>query len=188
MEKNKANIKLNVFTSADEVLHHLAEYFVYLAGQAIEAKGRFSVALSGGNSPKKLYELLASNAFKERIAWDKVVFFFGDERYVPQTAPESNYLMAKTALFDPLQIASTHVFPVDTSLEPAQAAQAYATNIQAFFNGEQARFDLVLLGLGDNAHTASLFPHTPVLHEQASTVKEVFLEDQQVYRITLTAP
>jgi len=188
MEKNKPSIKLNVFSTPDEVLQHLADYFVYLANQNIEVRGRFAVALSGGSSPKKLYELLASDAYKGKVDWDKVDFFFGDERYVPHTSPESNYRMAKLALLDPLEIPSTHVFAVDTEPEPAPAALAYATNIQSYFNGLPARFDLVLLGLGDNAHTASLFPHTPVLHEQASTVKEAFLPEQQVYRITLTAP
>ena len=135
--------------------------------QAIAARGRFSVALSGGSSPKKLYELLASPAYREQVPWAQVFFFFGDERNVPPIDPQSNYLMAKTALLAPLGIAADHVFAVNTLLPPAEAAQAYTQTINEFFRDETAQLDLVLLGLGDNSHTASLFPHTDVL--QATT-------------------
>lgn len=179
---------LHVFATADEVLAALADYFVAQANQAVTARGRFAVALSGGSSPKKLYELLASPAYHERVDWDKVYFFFGDERHVPQTSPDSNYLMAKTALFDPLAIRPAQVFAVDTQLAPAEAAAQYAVDVEEFFGEKKAKFDLVLLGLGDNAHTASLFPHTPVLHDKSVSVKDVWLPEQQVFRITFTAP
>jgi 6-phosphogluconolactonase len=180
-------MKLNIFSTEDEVLDALAEHFVIIAGQAISAKGKFSVALSGGNSPKKLYELLASE-YHDKIDWEKVYFFFGDERNVPQTDKDSNYLMAKNALFIPLMIDADHVFPVDTSLSPAEAAKKYQEEIEEFFDEDELSFDLILLGLGDNSHTASLFPQTPVLHDRTPGVKEVFLPDQKVYRITLNAP
>ena len=180
-------MKLNIFDTEDKVLANLAEYFVDIANKAITKNDKFSVALSGGNSPKKLYTLLAS-AYKDEVAWDKVYFFFGDERNVPQTDAESNFLMAKKALFDPLDIAADHIFPVDTSLSPADAAKKYEEEIVEFFDENELSFDLILLGLGDNSHTASLFPDTPVLHDRIPGVKEVFLEDQQVYRITLNAP
>jgi 6-phosphogluconolactonase len=181
-------VKINIFKSEDEVLANLAAYFVTTVGRAITDRGRCSVALSGGTSPKKLYELLSSPTFKNEVQWQKVDFFFGDERNVPQTDLNSNYLMVKKALFEPLQIASTQVFAVDTTLEPEMAAEHYANTISNYCTGNPMRFDLVLLGLGDNSHTASLFPHTPVLHDHTASVKAVFLEDQQVYRITLTAP
>jgi len=180
-------MKLNVFNTADEVLLNLANYFVTLAEQSITANDKFTVALSGGSSPKKLYELLASDAFKGKVDWDKVYFFFGDERNVPQDDKDSNYLMAKTALFDPLEIDDSNIFAVETSLSPAEAAAEYTKAITLFFDEEDIAFDLVLLGLGDNSHTASLFPFTTVLHDDSASVKEVFLEDQQVYRITFTA-
>jgi len=180
-------MKLNIFNTADEVLRKLAEYFLTAAQQAIKTNGRFAVALSGGSSPKKLYELLAVD-YKDKIDWDKVYFFFGDERYVPQTDTDSNYLMVKKALFDQLKIAEDQIFAVDTSEEPKIAAQKYAAVISDFFKGEEIRFDLVLLGLGDNSHTASLFPNTPVLLDEVPSVKEVYLEDQKVFRITLNAP
>ena len=181
-------MKLNIFNTPENVLVNLATYFVTLAEQAIAKNGKFAVALSGGSSPKKLYELLASDDFKNKVDWENVYFFFGDERYVPQDDKDSNYLMAKTALFDPLQIDDSNVFAVDTSLTPEEAAAEYKKAIDLFFDEESLEFDLILLGLGDNSHTASLFPYTPVLHEVDATVKEVFLEDQQVFRITFTAP
>lgn len=180
-------MKVNIFDTADEALGKLAEYFASAAQQAIETHGRFSVALSGGSSPKKLYELLATS-YAGKSDWNKVYFFFGDERNVPQTDPDSNYLMVKKALFDPLKIAEDQIFAVDTSAEPKVAAQKYGEVIRDFFKGEETRFDLVLLGLGDNSHTASLFPYTPVLNDTTPAVKEVFLQDQKVYRITLNAP
>ena len=179
---------LHIFDTTEEVLVGLADYFVRAAGESIAANGKFSVALSGGSSPKKLYELLASPAYKDKIDWSKVAFFFGDERNVPDTDKDSNALMAKKALFDPLDIHPTQIFKVNTALPPADAAKAYTNSINQFFNNEKVVFDLVLLGLGDNSHTASLFPHTPILHDNTITVKDVWLDDQQVYRISFTAP
>lgn len=178
----------HISASVEEVLHRLADFFVTQATQAVAARGRFSVALSGGTSPRKLYELLASPAYRERVPWAETFFFFGDERNVPPTDTQSNYLMAKTALLAPLNIANDHVFAVNTLLPPAEAAQAYAQTIKKFFGNETAQFDLILLGLGDNSHTASLFPHTPVLHATTADVQAAFVAEVDAYRITLTAP
>ncbi|GAB3274866.1 6-phosphogluconolactonase [Larkinella harenae] len=179
---------LHIYETADQTLVALADFFVESAKESIAENGRFLVSLSGGSSPKKLYELLASPEYSSRIDWDKVDFFFGDERNVPADHPDNNALMVKKALFEPLRIPAEHIFAVDTSLPPAEAAQRYAETIQNRFQAEQVRFDLILLGLGDNSHTASLFPHTPVLHDTSVSVKAVYLEDQDVYRITMTAP
>ncbi|HVV54997.1 MAG TPA: 6-phosphogluconolactonase [Mucilaginibacter sp.] len=181
-------MKINVFDTEDELLNGLARYFVQTAADSIAEHGQFSVALSGGNSPKKLYQLLASAKYKDKVEWNKVHFFFGDERYVPHNDPQSNYLMAKKAILEPLELSYRQVFPVNTSVSPEEAASRYTIDINQYFAGFDARFDLVLLGLGDNSHTASLFPHTTVLHDKIAEVKEVYLEDQQVYRITMTAP
>jgi 6-phosphogluconolactonase len=181
-------LKFNISKGEDDTLLQLAAYFVTVAQQVIETGKRFSVALSGGSSPKKLYEILAADPFKTKIDWTKVDFFFGDERNVPQTDKDSNYLMAKRAMFEPLNIDAAQVFAVDTSLVPTEAAKNYAEVIGKYFGDKEWRFDLVLLGLGDNSHTASLFPNTSVLHDKTVGVKEVWLTDQQVFRITLTAP
>lgn len=179
---------LNIYDTADEVLYALAEYFVATGNEAITNHGKFSVALSGGNSPKKLHELLASTTFADKLDWTKVYFFFGDERNVPQDHADSNYLMAKKSLFDPLYIESNNIFAVDTTLTPNEAAQKYAEQIAEFFDDDEMSFDLVLLGLGDDAHTASLFPGTPVLGDVTPSVKAPYLESKQIYRITLNAP
>jgi 6-phosphogluconolactonase len=181
-------MQIHVFNEEQEVLSKLAEYFVQTADEAIARHGRFSVVLSGGSSPKKLYELLASSMFSDKVEWHKVYFFFGDERYVPHTDPQSNYRMAKKTLFNPLHIAASHIFPMDTNADPIEAAEQYAQLIKNYFNGEEMRFDLVLLGLGDNSHTASLFPHTPVLHDKVPSAAAVYIEDPGIYRITLNAP
>lgn len=179
---------VQIYKDIDELLTAVAGFFVEASRQAIADHGAFSVALSGGSSPKKLYEKLASAAYRDQVDWSKLYFFFGDERYVPADDPDSNALMAQKALFDPLDIPEAQIFRVNTSLSPQEAAADYFRSIKQHFNTEPIRFDLVLLGLGDDAHTASLFPGTPVLQEQAATVKSVFLKDKDVYRITITAP
>jgi 6-phosphogluconolactonase len=180
-------MKLNIYNNEKQVLAALAARFVKIANEAIAKRGKFSVALSGGSSPKALYELLAAS-FKDKVEWDKVYFFFGDERNVPQTDKDSNYLMAKKALFEPLEIDHSNIFPVETELGPHESAKKYEEEIEEFFEDGELSFDLILLGLGDNSHTASLFPYTPVLHDRTPGVKEVFLQDQQAYRITMNAP
>src|SRR3978361_1536331 len=136
-------MKINVYNNESEVLNGLANYFVKIAASSIADHGQFSVALSGGNSPKKLYELLASPLFKDKVEWNKVHFFFGDERYVPHTDLQSNYLMAKKALFEPLDLSYKQIFPVDTSLEPHEAAKKYTSDINNYFAGIDVCFDLI---------------------------------------------
>jgi len=179
---------LYVHSTVEATLHALADYFVARAAEAVATRGRFAVALSGGSSPKKLYELLASPAYRDQITWPQVYFFFGDERSVPRTDPQSNYLMAKKALLAPLGIADDHVFAFDTTLPPTETAADYTQAINAFFSPKPARFDLILLGLGDNSHTASLFPHTEILRTNVAEVQAVFVAEVGMDRLTFTAP
>ena len=181
-------MKINVYDPVDDLVQKLADYFIERSRHAIYTHGRFSVALSGGSSPAKLYDLLASGAYRGRIDWNKTFFFFGDERYVPATDPECNFLMLKETLFEPLNIDYRQVYGVDTTLPPNESAASYWQDITDHFGVAEPRFDLVLLGLGSNAHTASLFPFTEIVHEQSPGVQAVFLPDQQVYRISFTAP
>lgn len=180
--------KFHISASVDQVLTDLADFIVITAKNAIAQNGRFSFVLSGGSSPKRLHELLASDQYKNKIEWNKVFFFFGDERHVPADHKDSNYLMAKKTLFEPLNIPAGQVFRMNTDLAPEAAAQAYQNDVLAYFAGKPTSFDLILLGLGDNSHTASLFPHTSVLHEKEALVKGLYIEEVKMFRITLTAP
>lgn len=178
--------RLNISKTPAEVISHYATFFVEKAKESIEEKGKFTVVLSGGNSPKSVFELLAKD-YARALDWSSVFFFFGDERFVPSNDPEYNGLMAKEALFNPLNIQGNQIFTVDTSLDVKAAAADYAKKIVQFFDGEDAVFDLVMLGLGDDAHTASLFPNTGVLIEELATISHVFIEAKDVFRITMTA-
>src|SRR4051812_42147196 len=133
-------MKLNISDTADEVLTALADYFVKIGNESINARGKFTVALSGGSSPKKLYELLASTSYADQLDWEKGYFFFGDERNVPQDHKDSNYLMAKKALFEPLLISPANIFAVDTTFEPAEAAAKYWNLISTFFDEDEPSF------------------------------------------------
>jgi 6-phosphogluconolactonase len=178
---------LHVSKTPQEVTESLAEFFVRTGQESIKANGWFVVSLSGGSSPKALYELLAKN-YADELSWDKVVFFFGDERYVPANDDRYNGKMVDETLFQPLNIPRDHIFMIETSLEPAESAKDYAAKILDVFGKSKPCFDLMLLGLGDNSHTASLFPHTTILHENTALVKEVWVEEVGMYRISMTAP
>jgi len=180
-------MKLNIYKSIDELMNGMAEHFIRIVNDAIQKRGECHLVLSGGSSPKRLYELIASYPYKADIDWDKIYFFFGDERCVPFNDPDNNGLMAKKALFEPLKIADSRIFYIPTLLNPEEAAKKYSKRILAHFKDNPIRFDLILLGLGDNAHTASLFPHTPVLNEQKALVSAVYPKEEAP-RITMTAP
>lgn len=181
-------MKLHIYNTEQETIKALADFFIATVNTAIKKNGDCSVVLSGGSSPKKLYQLLTADEYKSKIDWSKVSFFFGDERYVPFDNPDNNGLMAKQTLFEPLNIHESKIFYIGTSLSPEHDAADYTDAIFTYFGERQPKFDLVLLGLGDNSHTASLFPHTDVLYEEQAIVRAVFLNDQNAYRITMTAP
>ena len=181
-------MKLHIYYTENETIKAVANFFVATVNTAVRKNDECSVVLSGGNSPKKLYQLLASDEYKNKIDWSKITFFFGDERYVPFNDKENNGLMAKQTLFEPLQIDESKIFYIGTSLSPEHDAANYTDAIFTYFGERQIKFDLILLGLGDNSHTASLFPYTNVLHEEKAIVRSVFLEDKKIYRITMTAP
>lgn len=150
-----------------------------------------SVVLSGGSTPRVLYELLADPAepFREQIAWDETHFFFGDERHVPPDHPESNYRMVDEAMFSrvPVPAANIHRIPAENPVADA-AANAYESDLRRFFGEAIPVFDVILLGLGEDGHTASLFPHSPALNETERLVVAPYVEKLNSYRITLTLP
>src|SRR5262249_2359579 len=140
--------------------------------------GRFSVALSGGNTPRAVFSLLAEQHSAD-LPWDRIHVFFGDERYVPSDHPESNYRMASEALLSCVPIRPENVHRIRTELDPESAAKDYETQLQTFFrvpDRSLPRFDLVMLGLGDDGHTASLFPGTSALGETTRLVVAVWVE------------
>lgn len=179
---------LEIYKDIDDLMKALANAIYEASEEAIAARGRFNFVLSGGSSPRKLYKILSSQSYKNKINWSKTYFFFGDERFVPENDSQRNSLMAKEVLFNPLKIESSHIFMVNTNFSPEVSAKQYADSILEHFQNKPIKFDFILLGLGDDAHTASLFPNTSVLNETQATVKSVFLEKLDMYRITMTAP
>lgn len=163
-----------------------------LARQAMASGLPFRVALSGGSTPRLLYRLLASEPFSTEMPWDSIQFFMGDERWVPPTHEDSNYKLANDELFSKVGVNTSNVFPmptVDTS--PDEAAAQYEGTLRQIFGVTQSEvpsFDLVFLGMGDDGHTASLFPHTEVINEQEKLVAAPYVEKLSTHRVTLTPP
>jgi len=163
-----------------------------LARQAVAAGLPFRVALSGGSTPRLLYRLLASEPFSAEMPWDSMQFFLGDERWVPPTHEESNFKLANDELFSKVSVASSNIFPVPTEgITPDEAATQYEATLRQTFDvadGDVPSFDLIFLGMGDDGHTASLFPHTGAVSEQQRVVAAPYVEKLGAHRITLTPP
>ena len=170
------------FSDIETLSQFAAEKFVKVANQAIAERGRFLVALSGGSTPMKLYARLAN----AELDWKLVHFFWGDERCVPADDEGNSYGQAKKVLFD--KIGTTNIHRVESDLEPAVAAQAYANTLSGFADApfDFPRFDLVLLGMGDDGHTASLFPGSPVEVTTPTLAVTAHYQDRPANRVTLT--
>jgi 6-phosphogluconolactonase len=179
-----------ILPDPESVAHEAARRFVALSRDAAGSRGRFSVALSGGSTPGHLYRLLAGEPYQAQVPWEEVHLFWGDERCVPPGDPGSNHYLAQETLISRVPIPSGNVHRVRGELEPERAARAYAQEIQDFFCGPHARFDLVLLGLGEDGHTASLFPDSPLLFETGRLVAAAtaIYQDRPAERVTLTLP
>ena len=188
MSPNNENVQ--IFPNLRELSLAAAEKFASLAHQAIIKSGRFTVALSGGSTPKGLHEVLSEPPYRDRVNWSVVYFFWGDERYVPLDHPDSNYRMARETLLSKVPVPEENILPIHTeNLQPHEAAAAYESQLRNFF-GETTlpRFNLILLGMGEDGHTASLFPFTPALKESTRWVTENYVEKLQTDRITMTVP
>jgi 6-phosphogluconolactonase len=175
---------------AGALAQEAAKRFSELAREAVESRGRFSAALSGGSTPGSLYELLAAAPRREQIPWSGVYLFWGDERCVPPSDPASNYRLAEDTLIRHVPIPSENLFRIRGELSPEAAARNYDKSLQDFFCGPRPRFDLVLLGLGSDGHTASLFPASSALAEfqQLAVPVEAYYQDRPAWRVTLTLP
>ena len=182
---------IRVFSRPEDLFEAAAETFIRIANAAVRKKGVVNVALSGGSTPKALYSLLASKP-AGTVPWGEIRFFWGDERHVPPDHPESNYRMAHEAMLSLVPVRDENVFRVKSeNPDPAAAASDYENTLRNAFRltaGQLPRFDLILLGLGPDGHTASLFPHTPALHDCSHLVVANWVEKLKTHRITLTFP
>jgi 6-phosphogluconolactonase len=175
-------------TNAD-LCRAAAREFHQLATTAVAERGRFTVALSGGNTPRSIYSLLASE--HKDLPWERIHIFFGDERHVPPTDSDSNFRMANESLLSKVPIPEGNVHRVRAELDANAAAEDYAKQLSAFFQlgrGEWPRFDLVWLGLGEDGHTASLFPGSDALNDTSHLAAANWVQKFQTFRITLTFP
>ena len=177
--------EMKVFPDLAGLSQAAAERFVELARQAIGARGRFLVALSGCSTPRPLYELLATRAYAKRIDWALVEVFFADERCVPPDHPDSNYRMARLAFLEKVAIPPANVHRICGELPPAGAERAYHDELRSALS-DDGRLDLILLGMGTDGHTASLFPESDALSESEADVVATYAEALHAWRVTLT--
>src|SRR5262249_1000253 len=176
---NAIKPELKIVPDSDALYHAGADEFVQCAQDAIKRSRRFCVALSGGNTPRGVHLVLAANA-KARFPWNQIYIFFGDERHVPPGDPESNYRMANETLLSRVPIPDENVFRVPAELDAEVAARQYEDQLRTFFRlspGAWPRFDLIFLGLGDDGHTASLFPHSAALNETTRLLVPICLDN-----------
>jgi 6-phosphogluconolactonase len=177
---------VEVWRDAAEISRRAAELFVGIAREAIEDRGRFNVALAGGSTPRITYELLASEYFVARVEWEHVHFFWSDERCVAPDNDQSNYLMAAEAMLDRLPLKPEQIHRMRGEDDPAAAAAAYEAELRAHFGDSDVRFDLIFLGMGDDGHTASLFPGSEVLQDREHLVAAPYVKKFDTYRLTMT--
>lgn len=166
----------------------LAEWINNYIQQVLAKQDRFTFVLSGGSTPKALYALLAESPYRESIPWEKLHFFWGDERAVPFEDSRNNAKMCYDELLDKVPVKAENVHIMRTDITPEESAAEYEKIMKSYFEGSETTFDFVLLGMGDDGHTLSLFPGTEVIHEQNALATSFFLQAQDMYRITLTAP
>jgi len=186
-----SSVEIRTLTTPQELFEAGAELVAHAATEAVDEHGRFTIALSGGSTPRNLYNLLATNA-RTSLPWDRMFFFFGDERHVPPTDKESNFRMANEAMLSKAPIPETNIFRVPAENPDATAvAEAYEQTLRKFFGlepGQVPVFDLILLGLGPDGHTASLFPGTDALAEKNRLVVSNWVAKFNTHRITFTLP
>lgn len=177
---------LHILPTPEEMAREAAKLVVNLAAERVQAQGRFTIALAGGSTPRLLYRTLASSPFAEDAPWDCWHLFWGDERCVPPDHPDSNYRMAREALLDSVPIPEDQVHRIRGELPPATAAEQYESLLRRQFDKDLPAFDLVLLGVGEDGHTASLFPGTDALENEQQLVTANWVPHLQVHRVTFT--
>lgn len=185
--------RITVYPDHASLIAGATDLIVELAAKAIAERGRFTLALSGGSTPRPVYARLATEDFRDRIDWPKVQIFFGDERCVPPDNPQSNYHMVRTALLDQVPVRPGNIHRIRGEEAPEKAAADYTGTLQHQFGGDIAfggsppeGFDLILLGMGDNGHTASLFPGLAAVTETVRWVMALYVEVAGMWRVTMT--
>ena len=180
---------LHIFPDKPGFIHGSADFITEVAARAIAERGRFTIALSGGGTPKPIYARLATPEHRDRIPWEMVHLFFGDERCVPPDDARSNYRMVCEAWFDHARIPAENIHRIHGEDDPTIEALRYEQEIARFYRTAAfPAFDLILLGMGDNGHTASLFPGTAALREKERRVVAQYIEVMTTWRVTFTAP
>jgi 6-phosphogluconolactonase len=185
---NSKNVIRTVWPDALALAHAVAHLIVTESNKAVLQKPFFTISLSGGSTPKLLFELLVNPPYKNNIPWKKIIFAFGDERFVPPTSDESNYKMAIETLFKHVPVPRKNILAVPTLKNtPAQSAMLYEATIKKYITKQQP-FDLVLLGIGEEGHTASIFPGSSLLEENKRWVREIWVPEKNMDRISFTMP
>jgi 6-phosphogluconolactonase len=186
-----SSAEIRILTTPQELFAAAAEEVIRAANETVSARGKFTLALSGGSTPKALYNLLATNA-RTALPWDHMYFFWGDERHVPPTNPDSNYRMVDEAMLSKVPVPPANVFRVKAENPDASAAAAdYDQALRKFFHLDAngvPQFDLILLGMGPDGHTASLFPGTEGLKEKSRLVIANWVEKMKTHRLSFTLP
>ena len=179
---------LSIAETPADVAQQAAEWVADYAELVLQQRDRFTIALSGGSTPKALHKLLAQPPLRDRIDWSRVHVFWGDERFVPFDDEKNNARMAYETLLDHVDVPDTQIHVMKTDLPPDASMAAYDQMLHRYFDGHAYTFDLVLLGMGDDGHTLSLFPGTAVVNEDEAWTKAFYLDQQAMHRLTLTAP
>ena len=183
MKKN-----IHAYSNKETLVTATAEHMVNSIGQAIEKNGLCNVALSGGNTPGGVFSMLATSPYRDRIDWSKLHIFWGDERMVPPGHQDSNFRMVQETLLDHIEMPDENVHRMRGEIAPEEAAAEYAELLDVHFKADLPCFDLILLGLGEDGHTASLFPETDAVEECEKHVVAVYVPRLSVWRVTLTLP
>lgn len=179
---------LRIFPDPEALAAAAADRLVQAASEVLERREHFNLALAGGSTPRRLYELLATEPWRSAFPWEATHFFWGDERSVPPDHPQSNFRMAWEALLAHVPLPAENIHRIPAELPPQEAAAAYAAELERHWNGRPSVFDLILLGLGPDGHTASLFPGTEALQINDQPVAAVYVPQMATWRITLTLP
>lgn len=179
--------RIRSYPDLEALSHAAARVFVEEAARSVAGRGRFAVALSGGSTPRRTYQLLATERFRDRVNWQQVHIFWGDERGVSPEDPRSNYRLAREVLLTRVPLPPENLHPIAAFPSVAMGAQKYEAELKAFFGQARPGFDLIFLGMGADGHIASLFPGSSVLWEERRWVAGVSVPDQEVARVTLTS-